>query len=256
MFFINTTKLNKKLILGFVALGSIQYGVTYITFVKAYLYIDKDIHYAILFLSMVPIHIALIGMVYEGKLSYVNLFTSVASFLSILLIYNDHLRFNSKILESFAFAQIANFCFAYGQVTYKRIQEKLPGVKDSDVFALMLLGALIVVMIATTVSGGWNFLAQVSHKQFGVIFYFGTVVSGVCMFLWNKGACKVTDGTLAVMNNFKIPLGVLVSTILFQQKTDLTKAIASLAIILICVFIQQRYEKNRIITDQYSSVKT
>jgi len=119
----------------------------------------------------------------------------------------------------------------------------------------MLLGALIVIMIATTASNGWNFLAQVSYREFGVIFYLGTVLSGLCMFLWNKGACMVSNGTLAVINNLKFALNALVSVLLFQERIDLVKVIVSLTIILICVFIQERYQKRYIIIDKRSSVE-
>jgi len=253
MLIADIAKLSKKLILSFVTLGAIQYGVSYLAWVRAYLHVD--ISHLILFISIIPIYVSLIGMVYEGKLSHIKLLTSVASFLSILLIYSDQLRFEANLFKGFIFAQIANFCFAYGQVTYKKIQQNLPEVKDSDVFALMLLGALIVIMIATTASNGWNFLAQVSYREFGVIFYLGTVLSGLCMFLWNKGACMVSNGTLAVINNLKFALNALVSVLLFQERIDLVKVIVSLTIILICVFIQERYQKRYIIIDKRSSVE-
>jgi len=252
---VDITKLSKKLILSFVLLGSIHYGVSYIVWVKSYFYADADINYLILFMSTTPIYVALISMINQGKLSYVNLFTSVISFLSILFIYNDRLSLNTKIFQSFAFAQLGNFCFAYGQVTYKRLQEKLLEVKDSDVFALMLFGALVIVIIATTASNGWNFLARVSYKEFGVIFYLGTVLSGICMFLWNKGACMVNDGTLAVMINLRFSLDALVSIIIFQEKNDLIRAIMSLVILCICIFIQEMYQRSDTAINQRLSVK-
>ena len=49
----------------------------------------------------------------------------------------------------------------------------------------------------------------------------GIIASGICFFLWNRGARLVSAGTLAVMNNLKIPLGVAVSLFVFREPANL-----------------------------------
>lgn len=50
--------------------------------------------------------------------------------------------------------------------------------------------------------------------------YLGVVASGLCFFLWNRGAQLVAAGQLAVMNNLKIPLGVAVSLFVFREPAN------------------------------------
>ena len=53
-----------------------------------------------------------------------------------------------------------------------------------------------------------------------VLLYLGLLASGVGFFLWNVGATRVSAGTLAVFNNVKIPLAVVVSLLFFAEQTD------------------------------------
>jgi len=238
LFFLDTSSLNKKQILGFIALGGVQYGIMYLSWTRAFFYINA--HLVALFTAMTPIYITLINAVYQKRLSWLDVLTSTASFLAISIIYYDDFNSIPGLLEGFILIQIADISFAFGQLTYKRLKDKLPGLQDQSVFALMMLGATIATGIATNTSGGWNFLAQISFRQFGIILYLGIISTGLCLFLWNKGACLVNNGTLAIMNNLKIPLGVLVSIFIFQENADLIKVIVSLSIIFICVLICEK----------------
>ena len=64
-----------------------------------------------------------------------------------------------------------------------------------------------------------------------VIAFLGVVSSGVGFFMWNSGLRRVHAGTLAVFNNAKIPLGVLVSVIVFEEMADPTRLAASLLLL-------------------------
>ena len=50
-----------------------------------------------------------------------------------------------------------------------------------------------------------------------VILYLGIIASGLCFYLWNMGASRVSTGTLAAANNLLVPLGVVLS-ILFKKE--------------------------------------
>ena len=52
---------------------------------------------------------------------------------------------------------------------------------------------------------------QLTARELGGIAYLGLVPSGLAFFLWNRGATQVSVGTLAVMNNLKVPLAVTVA---------------------------------------------
>ena len=57
-------------------------------------------------------------------------------------------------------------------------------------------------------------------NQWAILVYLGIVASGICFFLWNRGARLVSAGQLAVMNNLKIPLAVAVSLFVFREPAN------------------------------------
>jgi drug/metabolite transporter (DMT)-like permease len=48
----------------------------------------------------------------------------------------------------------------------------------------------------------------------------GAIASGLSFFLWNVGARKVNAGTLAIFNDLKIPLAVVVSILFFGEQAN------------------------------------
>ena len=62
--------------------------------------------------------------------------------------------------------------------------------------------------------------------------------SGVAFFLWNRGATRVGLGTLAVMNNLKVPLAVAVALAPpFSESADLPKLLVSAALLAAALLI-------------------
>ena len=49
--------------------------------------------------------------------------------------------------------------------------------------------------------------------------------------MWNRGAKKVGAGALAVMNNLKVPAGVLLAWLLFGESLDVARVAIGLAMI-------------------------
>jgi drug/metabolite transporter (DMT)-like permease len=71
-----------------------------------------------------------------------------------------------------------------------------------------------------------------------VLLYLGVVASGVCFWLWNAGARRVRHaGTLAVMNNVKIPLGMAISLLLFGEHADPRRLALACAVMLLAVLV-------------------
>ena len=106
--------------------------------------------------------------------------------------------------------------------------DKIPFVSaiwDSVHTFVRPLGAVVLALTATQ---RWTLL------------YLGVLASGVGFFLWNVGATKVAAGTLAVMNNAKVPLGVAVSLLFFGGNADLSRLLASLAVLGAAVWLAQR----------------
>jgi drug/metabolite transporter (DMT)-like permease len=69
------------------------------------------------------------------------------------------------------------------------------------------------------------------------IIYLGAVASGACFFLWNVGSTRVNAGTLAAINNAKIPLGIACSLLLFGEKADVPRLLVGGALMACGVWI-------------------
>jgi drug/metabolite transporter (DMT)-like permease len=137
----------------------------------------------------------------------------------------------------FLLVQGANLCFAAGQVAYKRTRPALAHLGDTHLFAWLALGgaattALVTVGLALDPGHPFTFSAfSPTPTPWLVRTFLGRVASGAGFFIWNKGLSQVNAGTLAALNNAKIPLGVLVSLIVFREPADLPRLAVSLALL-------------------------
>ncbi|HEX2983455.1 MAG TPA: EamA family transporter, partial [Ignavibacteriales bacterium] len=119
----------------------------------------------------------------------------------------------------FTLLQISNIAFAVGQIYYKRFMEKNNGVKEGGTFALLYLGGVLLTGITSLFTTNYAELSLTQNNILALL-YLGAIASGLCFFLWNKGALRVNIGTLAVFNNAKVPLGAAASFFVFGENGD------------------------------------
>ena len=195
--------------------GAIQYGLMYVTYIHAFHYLEA--YEVALFTVFTPIYVTLIHDLFERHFS-------PWAFASVLLavcggIVIKYQQLGSQTLWlGFALMQVANLCFAFGQVFYRRIMARLPKKRsDLQVFGLLYLGAAVTAALAS--AGSWGELS-LTLPQAGTLLYLGIIPSGLCFFLWNLCARKTSAGNLAICNNLKIPLGILVSVLIFRESAN------------------------------------
>ena len=141
--------------------------------------------------------------------------------------------------------QVSNLSFAFGQVYYKRIMFKLRNVLDKDIFGLLYMGAVGVTFIFAL------FTTEIKEISFSAgqlltLIYLGAIASGLGFFLWNIGVRKSNIGTLAIFNNLKIPLGILVSVLFFEESVKFMNLILGGLIVIIALVINEYYFNKRI----------
>ncbi len=123
--------------------------------------------------------------------------------------------------------------FAFGQLQYKKLSEKHGSWSDRSVFGFLYLGAVIITGISAIVTTPLSLSRiQISTPQILILLYLGGIASGVCFFLWNKGARFVNEGMLTIMNNLKIPLGIIASLILLGESTDYLRLVIGFALMV------------------------
>jgi drug/metabolite transporter (DMT)-like permease len=139
------------------------------------------------------------------------------------------------------------FAAAAGQLHLRRRAGAVPApggaLHPSDLphyrrFGYFYLGALAVVLPAFLLFGKANFLPE-APLQWGVLLFLGLVSTALGLYWWNKGACLVNGGTLAVMNNLHVPVGLLLNLLIWNQHEPLGRLFLGGAVIVAAVWISR-----------------
>lgn len=238
--FLRLKNLQKGQILQLLFIGAIQYGMMYLCFLRSFKYLDA--YQAALFTTFTPLYVILINDCYAKKFNPYYLQVALIAMLGGAVIYYKNIL-QANILTGFLLVQMSDICFAYGQVAYKRLRQKAPHLKDQNIYALLFLGALALAVTATTVFDGWHSTMLITKEQINVLVYLGAIASGVCFFMWNKGAVTTNTATLAVFNNLKSPLAITVSLIFFHENTDVLRLGIGLGLIGLALYLAEKHAR-------------
>lgn len=202
-------------------IGALQFGLMYVAYIAAYRFASG--HEIALFTVLTPIYVALLDGLYAGRVDLRALgLAGVATLGAAVIVW----RVPGDVWAGFLLVQVANLCFAWGQLAYRRLRRGRPELSDGGVFALLLGGGLVVTAAAATAGGGWSSLGRVDVGQALVLGHLGVAATGVGFFLWNRGAVVTATGVLAVMNDLKVPLGVAAALAIFGEEADLLRLAA------------------------------
>jgi drug/metabolite transporter (DMT)-like permease len=223
--------LSRGLTLRLVAIGALQYGAMYLTYVAAFRHLKA--YEVALFTVSTPIYVTLIDDLFARRLDGPNLATALLAVIGAGIVSYTALH-HGAIAWGALLVQASNLCFAFGQVAYRRwlgpefkreASEAAPShlsqlpVKDQEVFALLFLGGFGVAAVSSATLTNWSRLT-LDSTQVLTLLYLGAVASGLGFFVWNVGARRVEAGALAIFNDLKIPLAVAVSLLCFGEKTS------------------------------------
>lgn len=225
---------NKVLFIKLFFIGMFQFGLMYIVYIYAFKYLKA--YEIALFTILTPIYVTIINDLHNKLINKKAMLSAVLAIIGALFISYTKIESNNLIL-GFMFVQISNLCFALGQVEYKRVMNN-SNLKDIDSFGILYLGALIITLIFSI--NDLSTITLLTKKQILTLLYLGTIASGICFFLWNKGVRLTNIATVAVFNNLKIPLAIFISLIFFKESTDLLKLFIGSFIILLALFINNK----------------
>jgi len=223
--FFRPSGLRRSTILRLALIGGVQFGLMYLMYLSAFAYLPA---YAIaLFTITTPLYLVLIDAtarrIWQTRYA-------LAAFLAIAgagLMVAKSGALGDAWLRGFLLVQVSNICFAAGQIAWRRERAKIPSTtSDAALFALPYLGAFLITVLVSTITTDWSEL-HFTPAHLVTLIYLGIIASGVAFFLWNLGASRVGTGTLAVLNNLKVPLTVACSLFLFGEQADLIRLTGS-----------------------------
>ncbi len=225
---------------GMVLVGVLQFGVTYLCLYRSFGYLT--VPEVLLFTITTPIYVALIDDALYRRFSPVALAAALLAVAGAAVIRYDGVT--GEFLTGLMLIQIANAAFAAGQVGYKHLYRRYPvDVPGHRVFGYFFLGGALVSVPSFVFFGDASMLPETA-LQWGVLAWLGLVATGAGLFFWNRGACLVDGGTLAVMNNALIPAGLVVNLVIWNRDADLMRLALGGVIIAAALWLNARYSRH------------
>lgn len=222
-------RIKKHLIAFFV--GMIQFGLMYLLFIKAFKFLQGN-EIAIL-TTTTPVFVAIWSIIFGEKFKPVYIFCILMSVIGAGIIVWNNMTFN-MIVKGILLMESCNCSFALGQVLWK----KFVGDNDVNLMSSAYLGAFLFVLPFSLLAVDFTNIVLTKGQIFSIL-YLAIIPTGIGFWLWNKGAEKVKYSTLAIMNNLKIPLGVIFAIIIFHEKIDIVNFIIGSVIILLAILVLQ-----------------
>jgi len=226
--FVDLRGLTSRTIAFFAWIGAVQFGFMYAAYISAYRFLPA--HMIALLTITTPIFVYLFANVFKKASAIRSVFaiTCAVAGGAVAVIQQKALSGN---LVGFALILFSNACFAYGQTAYVRIKRTI-AVDDARIFGVLYAGGTAaVVLMSLCTRGSLPSVPALSLIQWSTLVYLSVISSAVGFWLWNKGAGKVRPALLSVMNNLKIPIGMLASFICLHETTDLRRLSASIILI-------------------------
>ena len=204
--------------------GAAQFGFMYLAYMTSFRYLQS--HEVALFTVVTPLFVAGIDDLFGRRFRPWNLLAAALAVGGAALVKWRSVE-SAAPLQGILLVQISNLLFAAGQLAYRAVMARLDRpLADHRVFFWLHFGGFAVLTpLALPVALSATPPAP-TPEQWAILAYLGFVASGVCFFLWNRAARRVTTGQLAVMNNLKIPLGVAVSLYVFRETAGLPTLLA------------------------------
>lgn len=216
------------------AIGAIQFGAMYLAYNESLRHLPS--HEVALFTLTTPLFVTLLADALERAFRPRALLAALIAIGGAVVIVLPSPALSAPLI-GVALVQLANLAFAIGQVWYRHLRRHSPAWTDRSAFALVYLGAAALPLVAffthpvTVTLTGTHLLT---------LLYLGAIASGLAFFLWNKGATRVGAGTLAVMNNVKIPLMVACSLLFFHEAADWPRLLLGGGLMGVAVWLAER----------------
>jgi len=222
-----------------VGIGAVQFGLMLLLYMHSFRYLKS--HEVALFTVMTPVYVVVINDCFQRRFRAVNLCAALVAVIGAGAAIRWHGETPGLSLAGFLLIQLSNICFALGQILYREVfARSAQPLADHHSFFWLYLGGVAVLLPLGL--GETSFVTAMTREQWLALLHLAVIASGLSYFLWNSGARKVTAGTLAVMNNLKIPLAVLVSLLLFREQANVAGLVAGLLLMAVALCLP-RFQK-------------
>lgn len=197
-------------------IGGLQIGLMYVFLFKAFNFLS--VPELLLFTTLTPLYVTLVDELINGRTRLPGRWWLAAILAVLAAVVIRFGAVDQDAWRGFVLIQLANLCFAGGQVLYKHLPVRQGGDQVRD-FGFFFWGGLTVALMASLWFGDWSKTPS-TWIHWSVLLWLGLGASGLGYLAWNTGARRVNTGQLAVMNNMLIPMGLLVNVLIWNRDVD------------------------------------
>jgi carboxylate/amino acid/amine transporter len=224
-----------RLVAGLWLAGALQFGVTYLCLYRSFTVLT--VPEVLLFTVLTPIYVTMLD---DALARRFNPWALVAALVAVG--GGVVIRFQpvaGEYLAGFLLLQLANATFAAGQVLCRHLLARYPlQFPLSRCFGHFFLGALVLALPSFLIFGNPARLPATA-VQWGVLLWMGLFATALGMFWWVKGSTRVDGGTLAVMNELHVPLGLVVNLLIWNRDADLQRIALGGSVILVSLWLNR-----------------
>lgn len=237
--FLRWRGLVSRLALSLAGIGAVQFGLMYLAYNASFRFLQA--YEVALFTLTTPVLVTLLADALDRTFRARALAAALVAVAGTAVVVFSGAPL-APTLTGLLLVQGSNLAFAAGQVAYRQLRRRHPALRDHQVFALPYAGGFALCAVAALLVADVTAF-ELKPNQLLTLAYLGLIASGLGFFLWNLGATRTSAGTLAVMNNAKIPLGVACSLLFFGETADPVRLGASLALLAAAVWLAETKEK-------------
>ena len=196
-----------------ILIGAIQFGLMYVFYIQSYEYLPA--YLIATFTITTPIFVGLFSQF------LINGSFSLKGFIAVILVLVGSFMMRYNIVNpidywtGFLLIQVANICFAFGQVMFKKWHSNNNSKDIVHNFSQMFIGAALITSIFFISNSDNTQMLNTSNLL--ALLFLGLVSTGFGFLAWNIGATKVSNEKLALMNNAVIPIAILNSYLIFGE---------------------------------------
>jgi len=219
--------------------GSVQIGLMYCPYALAFRFIKA--HEVALFTMTTPIIMAIIITIRPsvrtmemslGRIIILMLAAVIATIGGMIATWND--ISSSNLMAGAVLVQISNLFFAAGSLLWTKWFAKKNG-SSSYLMAPYFVGAWITSAVISLIFSTGE--VKLSPIQILAMAWLGIVSSGLGFFMWNKGATSVSQTTLTIANNVKLPIAIVISIFLFDESANLPNLTCGIVLITLALWM-------------------
>ncbi len=224
------SRLSRSLVLRAMLLGVVQFGLMYVLYIASYAWLPA--WKVALFTIFTPLYVVLLNDAAERRFSRRHLVAALLAVAGAAIVMQGNP--SGADWRGVLLLQGANVCFALGQLRFGGLRQEARG-QDAALVGWMYLGASLVTFLVVLVRspGEIQAVCSWSPSALWAVLYLGVLPTAAGFYLWNRGAARTAAGVLAVANNLKVPLAVLVSWTVFGEPAPFGRVVVSMAVIIV-----------------------